>query len=770
MTAYDIYGRHGRSVCLCVLLLMPVLLYGAKGAFESNTNNVLDWLPSSFAETQRLFWFIEKFGSDEILVVSWQGCTLDDPRLDQLAAGLVSPVDAPHTKRSIQWFREVHTGRAMLAQLMDEPLRLTREQAIARMRGWLCGPDDETTCAVAMVSEAGAQDRPAAVNFVRQVAHEEGVASRDLHIGGPTADGVAINRASTKWIIELGLLSTILGLLVAWCCLRETRLVAILLVSAMFAWGASLSIVYYSGNHMDAVLLMMPALVFVLTVSGGVHLTNYYKETSSAPLEDNHARLAIRRGWLPCVLATSTTSIGLGSLINSRLIPVKKFGFFSSLGVMLIVVSLLVIWPSLIQCWRSRGTKHVQRRPKLTTRTSPWWWSLYASSSRYSLAILVLFAISMPMLATGLSNMRTSAQLRDLLHRNDPDLQSYRWLQERIGPLVPVEIVLRFPSAEESNAKVMLTRAQIVEDLRVLMEQSKDIGSAIAATTFAPKLPTANGARQIMMRRVVAARLWKNRDQFIESGFLHVDPDEELWRISTRVKSLDIEYGQFLKELSTKVNQFLASLNEEGTVVAGEVSGGLPLIYVAQEQLLKDLVRSFLTAFLLIGLVMVLLLRSVLAGLMAMIPNVFPALVAFGSMGLADLRIDIGTMMTASAAMGIAVDDTLHFLVWFRRSARHKKSRHHAVRAAFRHCATPMLQTSLICGFGLLAFVLSPFAPISRFGSVMALMLALALVGDLILLPALLCSPLGTLFLPRQRKSLNQANIDTVVQSTSSPH
>jgi predicted RND superfamily exporter protein len=115
-------------------------------------------------------------------------------------------------------------------------------------------------------------------------------------------------------------------------------------------------------------------------------------------------------------------------------------------------------------------------------------------------------------------------------------------------------------------------------------------------------------------------------------------------------------------------------------------------------------------------------------------------------MGLAQTAVDIGAMMTASAALGIAVDDTLHFLVWFRRGSVVEPDRRDAIRYAYRHCATPMLRTTLICGLGLLVFALSPFKPTARFAWLMAILLSLALVADLILLPALLASPLGKCF------------------------
>ena len=96
-------------------------------------------------------------------------------------------------------------------------------------------------------------------------------------------------------------------------------------------------------------------------------------------------------------------------------------------------------------------------------------------------------------------------------------------------------------------------------------------------------------------------------------------------------------------------------------------TGVVPLVYKAQRTLLVGLVNSILLAFVLICVLMMVILRSPTAGLLSMIPNVFPIVVIFGFMGWIGALIDIGTMMTASVAMGVAVDDTVHFLTWFRR-------------------------------------------------------------------------------------------------------
>ncbi len=200
-----------------------------------------------------------------------------------------------------------------------------------------------------------------------------------------------------------------------------------------------------------------------------------------------------------------------------------------------------------------------------------------------------------------------------------------------------------------------------------------------------------------------------------------------------------------METLRKTTEPFIAALDG----VSATYTGVIPLIYKAQRELLNDLVESFLLAFAVIALVMVIVLRSISSGLLAMIPNVFPAVVIFGLMGWCSIWIEIGSIMTASAAMGIAVDDTFHLLAWHRRGIRLQMPRQDAMRFAVHRCAGAMIHTTLICSFALLIFSLSSFMPIRRFSWLMASLLLAALLGDLVMLPALLASPLGRFFSPR---------------------
>ena len=105
-------------------------------------------------------------------------------------------------------------------------------------------------------------------------------------------------------------------------------------------------------------------------------------------------------------------------------------------------------------------------------------------------------------------------------------------------------------------------------------------------------------------------------------------------------------------------------------------------------------------------------------------------------------------MMSASIALGVAVDDTINYLTWFRDDLKVSGDRNTAILAAYRRCALPTLQASLINGIGLSVFALSTFTPTKQFGFLMLTILIAGVVAELILLPALLAGPLGAVFEP----------------------
>jgi len=131
---------------------------------------------------------------------------------------------------------------------------------------------------------------------------------------------------------------------------------------------------------------------------------------------------------------------------------------------------------------------------------------------------------------------------------------------------------------------------------------------------------------------------------------------------------------------------------------------------------------------------------------LSMASNIFPIAMVFGWLGWQGGMVDIGSVLTASVALGIAIDNTLHLLTFFRREVDGGRPAGEALRRAYQHCGNAMLQSTLVCLAGTSVFAFADFVPTQRFALLMAALLVLAVIGDLVFLPAILMSPLGRFF------------------------
>jgi len=724
--------------------------YCALRALETNVNKVADWLPTTTPEMREFAWFCETFEGDEILVVTWDGCTVDDPRLDALAEAVVRPL--PGLDGSEQaWFSWARTGRSVLRDLTDEPLSLSREEALRRMANWTVGSDGRTSCAVLKVNEAGRDDRHSAVAAMKLAARRFCNLSEDeLRLGGATFDSVAIDDESQRSIRVVLAISLAVGVIGSFVLLRNARFVCLVLLTAGLCEVWSLAVVWLAGSNVDLVLVMMPVLVGILAVSASIHLLNYYTNECLLRGTDGAAARAVRRSWKPATFSCVTTSLGLISLLVSEVAPVRKFGVFSAVGIGLSLIILFLFLPAALECWPGsiRGGRPVVGNDRLQDRRRyPRSWARWfarESVRRYGM-ILAVTVVATPLLCFGTMRIRTSIKLQDMFNPRSTVIANYRRLEAEIGPLVPVEVVVRFHKASPST---LADRLRLVEQIRLEIDAIDKVGGTISAATFAPPLPTGSGARQTAERRVILWKLERAKPRLMAMHYLATTGDDELWRISARVETFnDLDYGDFLGQLRSVVDPLIAAADRKlGEDVGAIVTGGIPTFYVVQRRLLDDLRAGFGVAFLTIALVLSISLRSVSAGLVTMIPNVLPVLIVFGFLGWSNIVVDLGSMLTISTALGISVDNELHFFNWFRTALRRGYGRRRALLSAYRRCGRSMAQTAVICSLGMLVFAFSPFTPISRFGCLMSALIALAMLGDQLLLPALLVSPLGSFF------------------------
>jgi len=850
------YERWSVWILAVLFFLLPLVAVGAIKARTNNRNDVKGWLPSQYEETRTYRFFRRHFQGEEFVLVSWEGCRMDDPRLELLATKLIPPpAEAVRIERPL-YFQSAQTGPRAVGRMMDKPLRLHEFEAVARLTGSLIGPppagvepgseaddlDKRQTCLVLTLSDAARANLHGALDTIRQVAIREcAIPEKDLHLGGPPVDNVAIDQAGQSSVTILFGLSLVVGFLVSWWSLKSWTLVLVVLASGVYSMFASLAIVWYSGYPVDAILLTMPSLVYVATTSGAIHLANYYRDQiAETGRADGAVGRSVAHALLPLSLATGTTAVGLATLAVSELIPIQMFGIFSAAGVLVSFLILVTFMPALLELFPPALRIGAIAEAAGDTSGGGWkpveesrWWRAGEWITRHSLVTSGLCLAVMAAVGYGMTRTESSVQLMRLFSPQARIRTDYRWLEEHLGQLVPMEILVAIDDAR--CRLTFLERMELVDEMQSAIADLAEVGSSLSAVTFGRSLDTTDrggfgssaasvfGLGSRTRRSVLNKRLIAHRHEFLAGDYLREAPIadqalegvsevrlhavglvgtgrtpgdgsvrpaseevggmpalddglppmaaaeppeggsrhegvEELWRISARVSATkEVDYALFQRELRSRLDPILARLAGEGVEgVRVHYTGLIPLVYKAQHSLLDGLVIGFVTDFAIIVAVMVLLCRAISAGLVLLLPAAFPAVCVFGGMGwghaalshydMGTLLIDIGTVMAPSVALGVTVDDVVHFMLWFRRGIAEGLGPRQATMLAYKGCARAMYQSWGVIGIGLSVFALSPFGPTQRFGFMMLSMLTVALVGNLVLLPALLSGPLGRVF------------------------
>ena len=717
----------------------------------------------------------------------WQ-VTGDADRLD-LPEAIVEAEELPEPFPSVREHHAqirwdgMHAGDDNSQKIIDiaKALRLGADDDSKLVQDAFYIPGSPLTLAV-VLNEAGVEDKTESTAEIRRIAAEVGIPEETLHMGGRPVAGSALNQSVKRagWnrdypianlpgrsiILFSGMVSIVLSFIL----LRSIVLASLVIGVSYYTVLLTTSLVPAFGGSMNMVIVVMPSLLLVLTISGAIHVANYWRFASRNG-DPDPARSAVKLAARPCFLASLTTAFGLLSLMTSPLSPVADFGLYSAIGCFLGLGVILYGLPAML-----RYVPEKVARP--TAEPSPMWPSVGRQISKRPVTIAVACLALFGVCSAGLQYFRTETKVIRYFPEGSRVVQDYRWLEENTSGIVPIDVIVRFSESDRFPSEGGLFLAERLEIIRTiqnrLINEHADVTGAVSLATFRPG-KTKEELVELAARRkqlvegglgaFQAAMLTKNESsanqlikdpespgsQFVtdatSSADLHRPGDnqlcrkgDELWRITAQVNIMtDTDYG----ELTAAVDK---TVREEASRVAGAnhiVTGMVPLFLQTQEAVLQSLIESFLIAFVVIGAVICYLLGSIRAGLLTMLPNVLPISTVFGAISWFSIRVDIGTMITASVALGIAVDGTLHLLTWFRHGIANGRTRRVAISEALDHCGPALCQTSIAVGIGLFVLLPAELSLISRFGWLMSAMIVTALFADLVLLPALLASKLG---------------------------
>jgi uncharacterized protein len=688
------YQQYSKAIIVALFVSLGVL-YPLAESIPPN-NNTETWLSDENEARQVYEDFRFQFGGEELILVALDR-SQHDPKLIEAVCGRLERLDV---------IRKVWSPDR-LSSMMSE-FDLSGSEIEQRLHRVAISQDGKFAGIVALLTDDGLQDRAATMNKVDGVLEYCQLDTSELKITGAPVIVAELNRLGGRQANKVYFTLTIaICLGVLFLTLQQFAPAFLILIETIWAFQFTLACVRISGGKMNFILGSLPVMVMVFSMAVAIHYLHHF----ATHRNDKDPIGATLRGvrW-PCLLATFTTAIGLASLGISTIPPVRQFGIATAGGTFAALIAGLGITPAILTLYPPDHFKS-QWLHRFFRRAAA---RLYLKRVSTTVGLCTLVAVC------GLGVFRIKAEFEPLkfFPEDSKVLQDTKFLHHEMSSTDSVELVVDFGTQTIPDTQRVETIRKLEESLR----QVDHVQLVLSATTFLPD-PLPQG----FSSAVNAIRRQSEDNDFIADG-------GHLWRISARVEPAeDATSQQLFHTLSAKSKELAAEHNVE--IVC---TGIAPLVERAQHDIFNGFWKSVFTAFCLISVIMVICLKSPLAGAVAMIPNVTPILLVFGTLGWLNIPTDIGTMMTGSIALGIAVDGTFHFLTCYRRLFDETGNSVHATRVALETTGPPIVQATAITGLGMLALGLSNFGPTVRFGLLMTTSLFVALIGDLILLPCLL--------------------------------
>jgi uncharacterized protein len=629
-------------------------------------------------------------------------------------------------------------GAAVVGPLLEPAPRTVAEAAVVEQRvfesmllPWYVSPDRRATLVVAEVEpDLGPVQTNAVVRSIRAAAAAIDPGGADVALAGNPVVAEAIDRFNGR---DQQLFSGLMLLLVAvasWLWLRRAgaAMLPVAVVLVVVLWTTALFVA--AGHQTNWVTAIISPILFLIGVASAVHFLALYQEAArTAATTRDAVERALGAVALPCLFTSLTTAVGFASLLANQIMPVRVFGLFAAIGVMLALVATLVLLPAGLRLLGAGAA-----RPATATPVPPRaLLAVDALAQRHPWIVLAAAGALAGAVSAGVGGLRVETNMLSYF-RDDAEVVRHSLEIERVyGGAAPLDIVV--DSGREDGALDPGLLAGI-SDLQRRLEAMDGAARGLSLADLlidVRRASTGDLEAGLPRSEAEAAQLLLLPDPEVVD--LVVDFERRSTRISTRFAGA----GRGLKWS----RGLLADVEEACAETLGDhaevtLTGSSVLFVHMDRYLVTGQVRSLAIVLLLITGIMMALFGSVRVGLLAMIPNVLPIAMMLGLMGWLDLPLDGLTVMIACIAIGIGVDDTIHYLVHLRREMRAGATAGQAMTRTISSVGRAIVFTSAVLALGFGVFATSDFVGTRNFGLLTALTVVVALVADLLVLPAAL--------------------------------
>ena len=486
-------------------------------------------------------------------------------------------------------------------------------------------------------------------------------------------------------------------------------------------------------------LLTMIVPVFIIAVGTAYSLHTLSEYAASARYADSR-RNAVTASYdqtaLPCTLAVFTTLFGLGALFVNRIPAIDEFALFACFGMLSLLCVMLTLLPAVLVLIPLPATNS-RKATRIEAVLDGFLDLIVRVNLNHRKTALSIIGLTAATAAVGILFLRIETNPVEYFKEDAPVSRNFHDIYQSLSGSFPVNVTVKSTESDYfENSRHLAELKNLQEFLETLPKVDKTI-------SFADYLMLVNYTLNHYDPKYYTLPVEDFEIRIAINNYKTILGEDLYSRFMTpRLNSANIlllthlsSSGEFLKTrdaiLSFAAQQLPSHLKVEVTGFGIAVSASSQLLTTGQ-------VKSLSVSLILIFGVMFLMFLSAKVGLIAILPNCFPILMNFGIMGWLGIKLSMATSLIASIAIGLAVDDTIHYLHRYNLEFKKDLNKDRALRDSIKQVGKPIVMTSLTISIGFLVLMFSQFKPTAIFGFLMVITMAAALIGDLILLPSLM--------------------------------
>ncbi|HDQ41687.1 MAG TPA: RND transporter [Desulfonatronum sp.] len=734
-----------------LLCLLAVLLFVAPFVVQAPLVKTVDNVDYFVLEDDPDAAYYEEiktiFGDDEFFVVAFQTSDIFTSEVLTKLQAITNDLEQLPGVRDVQSLanvdyidgsQEYFEVRPFLQSIPAHPeaLALLRRQALGQplyVPNLLSG--DGRTTAIVVFPEKHPEDGGFRKDLLQETqrilgGHQEFV--QRFHLAGWTVTNLSLSQYMKSDIATFIPITYLLIMGILWLFFRNARLTLIGLANISVCMAATMGLFALSGITLNNVTTIVPPLIMALVLADTVHIFSHLDQKILEQTPDRFTALAkvLQRVIVPSFLTSLTTAVGFLSLAVSHIPPIKEFAYMASAGMIFKFFLTFFLLPPLLLFCDPEKIFHASEKKQGLNFLLGGIWRLVSMQGRWVIIAATALVAGCLWSAT---HIKVETNLLEYFKSSSPMRQDLDFVETNLGGVGTLDISLRAPTMD---AFLEPRNLKIIDQVQQFIDTRPFVDATISFTDFLKDMNQAfhNGdTGQYILpdsRELVAQYLLlydsEDIDDFMTSTYDHA-------RIAVRISD-HRSTGQ--AELISGIQDFINAMEPHGLTV--RITGRAVHNVNTIKALVDGQVYSLAIAVGVISLIMFIGLRSLRIGLMSFIPNLFPIVLNFGIMGALGIPLNTATALISVVALGIAVDDTIHFLTEYTTNRRLGMGRKASLERATMEKGPALTITSIIlcAGFGVMIF--SQFVPTISFGALSAVIMLTALAGDILLLPALI--------------------------------